>query len=130
MGFTEAIKSVFSKYAKFSGRASRSEYWFFQLFNFFIYLILVGIPTVIGAISSGLDGAVETMGVSVIIYYIYCIAVFIPGLAVLVRRLHDTNRSGYNFFWVFLPVIGGILLLVFTLMPSNPGDNAYGEQPQ
>ena len=64
------------------------------------------------------------------LYWIYAIAAFIPNLAVSVRRLHDTGRSGFNLFWVFLPVIGAILLLVYFVTASNPGDNAYGPEPE
>ena len=64
------------------------------------------------------------------LYWIYALAAFIPNLAVSVRRLHDTGRSGFNLFWMFLPIIGTILLLVYFVTGSNPGDNAYGPEPE
>ena len=128
MGFTEAIKSVFSKYATFSGRATRPEYWYFALFNIIIYMVAIGLPTIVGVFCYGVDEAIGVMSVGTIIYYIYALASFIPNLAVSVRRLHDTGRSGWNLLWALLPIVGAIVLLVFMISPSNPGENAYGEE--
>lgn len=130
MGLKEAVVSVFSKYATFSGRATRSEYWFFYLFNVIMCLGLVAVCAILGAIFKGAAGAVGGYTVGTILYWIYALAAFIPNLAVSVRRLHDTGRSGFNLFWVFLPVIGAILLLVYFVTASNPGDNAYGPEPE
>lgn len=108
MGLVEAIKTCFSKYATFSGRATRSEYWWWALFTavvswilFFVFPILVPI--------AGL-------------------AFLLPSLAVLVRRLHDTGREWYNIFWVLLPAVGSIILLVFCLLGSKE-DNQFGPNP-
>lgn len=130
MGLKEAIVSVFSKYATFSGRATRSEFWFFYLFNVIVSLGLLWGCAGIGGIFKGVEGAAGGYMVGVVLYWIYALASFIPGLAVSVRRLHDTGRSGFNLFWVFLPVIGAILLLVYYVSASNPGDNAYGPEPE
>ncbi|WP_308268348.1 DUF805 domain-containing protein [Prevotella sp.] len=130
MGLKEAVVSVFSKYATFSGRAIRSEYWFFYLFNIIMSFGLIAVCSIIGAIFKGLDGATGGYMVGAILYWIYAIAAFIPGLAVSVRRLHDTGRSGFNLFWMFLPIIGTILLIVYFATGSNPGDNAYGPEPE
>lgn len=130
MGLKEAVVSVFSKYATFSGRATRSEYWFFYLFNVIMCLGLVAVCAILGAIFKGAAGAVGGYTVGTILYWIYALAAFIPNLAVSVRRLHDTGRSGFNLFWVLLPVIGAILLLVYFVTASNPGDNAYGPEPE
>lgn len=129
MGLKEAVVSVFSKYATFSGRATRSEYWFFYLFNVIMCLGLVAVCAILGAIFKGAAGAVGGYTVGTILYWIYALAAFIPNLAVSVRRLHDTGRSGFNLFWMFLPIIGAILLLVYFVTASNPGDNAYGPEP-
>lgn len=130
MGLKEAVVSVFSKYATFSGRATRSEYWFFYLFNVIMCLGLVAVCAILGAIFKGAAGAVGGYTVGTILYWIYALAAFIPNLAVSVRRLHDTGRSGFNLFWMFLPIIGAILLLVYFVTASNPGDNAYGPEPE
>jgi uncharacterized membrane protein YhaH (DUF805 family) len=108
--------AVLKKYAVFSGRARRREYWMFFLFNF---LISFGLGFIEGAI-----------GIPGIISFLYCCAVIIPGLAVCVRRLHDTGRSGWWFFIAFVPIAGGIILLVLLLLDSTPGDNQYGINPK
>ena len=107
---------VLKKYAVFSGRARRKEYWFFTLFNVIIYLVLY---------------LVELLaGVSGILVGLYSLVVAIPSLAVLVRRLHDTNRSGWWFFISFIPLIGSIILLVFLVQDSQPNENRYGRNPK
>jgi len=113
---------VLRKYAVFAGRARRKEYWLFTLFNF---LVMCGISIV--EMVSGVYQ--EEFGAGPI-SAIYSLAVFIPALAVLVRRLHDTGRSGWWFFIVFIPLIGAIVLLVFTVLDSDPGTNDYGPNPK
>ena len=99
------------KYADFSGRATRSEYWYFYLMNFLIGSILITIDLAI--LNFDLLGD------------LYSLFVFIPGLAVFWRRMHDTNRSGANFFWVFLPLIGWIITFIYLVLPTKPGENKY-----
>lgn len=130
MGLKESVVSVFSKYATFSGRATRSEYWFFCLFNFLMQIGLILGCMILGAIFYQEAGFFGGYAVGNILGLIYSVVVFIPGLAVAVRRLHDTGRSGVNLLWVFLPLIGAIILLVYMLTGSNVGDNAYGPQPE
>lgn len=130
MGFLEAVKSVFSQYATFSGRARRSEYWFFYLFNILAVFIFMILGAILGGIFGGGSGAAGGLGVGYILYILYALAAFIPSLAVTVRRLHDTNRSGVNILWVLLPLVGGIILLVFMLSDSYPGQNQYGPNPK
>lgn len=117
MGILDAIKICFSKFATFSGRARRREYWFFYLGNTLINLLLLILGTVAG-------------GIFFVILGIYNVAIIIPGLAVLVRRLHDTNRSGANVLWVLLPLVGEIILLVFLFSDGTPGANNYGDDPK
>lgn len=102
------------KYAEFSGRAHRTEYWMFFLINF-----LLGIA--IGF----LDGALGTQ----ILGLIYALALLIPGLAAAVRRLHDTGRSGWWALIVLIPVLGVIVLIVLLAMPTQAGANEYGPEP-
>ncbi|TAK60993.1 DUF805 domain-containing protein [Methylobacter sp.] len=110
------------KYAVFSGRARRKEYWYFFLFNFLISILLVVIDSAMGTVSA------ET-GLG-LLSGIYSLAVLIPGISVTVRRLHDTDRSGWWCFIALIPVIGGIVLLIFMALDSTPGDNQYGPNPK
>lgn len=129
MGLSDAVKSVFSKYATFSGRASRSEYWYFVLFNFLLSLCLFVVCALLGAVFGKAEGAVGGFAIAYVLNVIYGLAALLPGLAVCVRRLHDTGRSGWNYFFCLIPVIGAIILLVFFLTDSQPGTNEYGPNP-
>ncbi|MER5888683.1 DUF805 domain-containing protein [Streptomyces sp. NPDC001941] len=109
---------VLKKYATFQGRARRSEYWMFALFNALVILVLVIL-------------AMTTRStVFAALYGLYVLAVLLPSLAVVVRRLHDTGRSGGWFFIAFVPLVGGIILLVFLCLDSEPQHNAYGPNPK
>ena len=130
MGLVEAVKSVFGNYATFSGRARRSEYWFFYLFNLINVFVFMIVASIIGAIFGGGKGAAGGLAVGYVLYILYGLAAFIPSLAVAVRRLHDTNRSGWNLLWCLLPFVGGIVVLVFMVMDSTPGENQYGANPK
>jgi uncharacterized membrane protein YhaH (DUF805 family) len=114
--------AVIKKYAVFSGRSRRKEYWYFVLFNILISIGLSVIDAVLGT-----DNAEPGTG---LLGGIYSLAVLIPSLAVLVRRLHDTNRSGWWILIGLIPVIGWIVLLVFVVEDSNPGQNQYGPNPK
>jgi len=107
---------VLKKYAVFSGRARRTEYWMFSLFNFIIAIVL-GV----------LDRLISSIGV---IGMLYSLAVFLPGIAVSVRRLHDTNRSGWWLFILLIPLIGWIIFLLYMAEDGNPGQNQYGANPK
>jgi len=117
--YLEAMK----KYAVFGGRARRREYWLFFLFS---TVILLAIAT--AAILAGLDAetGIGQGGFAVL----YCLTVGIPGLSVSVRRLHDTDRSGWWLWIAFIPLIGEIILLVFFVQDSQPGTNRYGPNPK
>lgn len=104
------------KYVDFSGRARRSEYWMFVLFN-----ILAS------AVALLLDVILAT---PLAFSNLYSLAVILPGLAVAVRRLHDTDRSGWWLLINFVPVVGGIVLLVFFCGNSTPGENRFGANPK
>ena len=102
--FGGAIRACFNKYATFSGRANRSEYWYFYLFTFLLCIIpFVG--------------------------YIAALATFIPSLAASVRRLHDIGKSGWNLLFGLIPFVGAILLIVWHCQPSQEGENEYGPNP-
>lgn len=117
--FVDALKN---KYATFEGRARRKEYWYFVL----VYAISIGALAIV-------DGIVGTFSDEIgigLLSGVFVLATFVPTLAVTVRRLHDTDRSGW---WVLLdlvPVIGALVLLVFTVLDSQPGANRFGPNPK
>jgi uncharacterized membrane protein YhaH (DUF805 family) len=115
---------VLKKYAVFSGRARRKEYWMFTLFNIIAYIVILIISTALAAIDNSL-GLIGSL-----LLLLYAFAVIVPSLAVAVRRLHDTGRSGWWFLIAFVPFVGGIILLVFTVQDSVPGENEYGKNPK
>jgi uncharacterized membrane protein YhaH (DUF805 family) len=116
--YLEALK----KYAVFSGRARRTEYWMFVLFNFIFSIATICIDFVVGA-ASGLPG----IG---FLFLLYGLGTFIPSLAVAVRRLHDTGRSGWWMLIGLVPLIGAIVLIVFNVQAGQPGANKYGPDPK
>ncbi len=107
---------VLKKYAVFTGRSRRKEYWIFFLFNI-----------IIGFVLGLVEGFLGTMGILAIVY---ALGVLIPGLAVSIRRLHDTDRSGWWLFICLVPIVGFIVLLVFMVSDSQPGENRYGPSPK
>ena len=106
---------VLKKYADFSGRARRKEFWMFALINFIIAIVLSVVDSMIGMPVLGL---------------IYSLGVLLPGLAVGARRLHDIGKSGWWLLIGLVPFIGIIVLIIFFVMDSNPGDNQYGPNPK
>jgi uncharacterized membrane protein YhaH (DUF805 family) len=114
MGMPDAVRTVLGKYADFSGRARRSEYWWFAL----AYLVVYVVATIID----------QAFGFP-ILTLIVGLGLLVPSLAVSVRRLHDTDRSGW---WLLLGLIpfGGIVVLVFECMDSQPGTNRFGPSPK
>jgi uncharacterized membrane protein YhaH (DUF805 family) len=115
MGFGEAVKSVFGKFAVFSGRARRAEYWYFVLLVLIAEIVLL-------AIDFGI------FGMPILIWFLV-VGVIVPGLSVTVRRLHDLDKSGWFYLFVFIPLVGPILLLVWMCTPGTPGPNSFGEDP-
>jgi uncharacterized membrane protein YhaH (DUF805 family) len=113
---------VFERYALFNGRAMRTEFWMFQLFNFLISIVLAIVDAILGT-----DGGGTSPGV---IGGLYSLAVLIPSLAVGSRRLHDTNRSGWWQLLYLIPVIGWIVLLIFFVQDSDAGENQHGPNPK
>lgn len=113
---------VIRKYAEFSGRARRKEYWFFTLFNLLAMLLLSFIDGMIGLYS--IEAGVGLLS------GIYALGILIPSLAVTVRRLHDTSRSGWWLLIALIPLIGAVVLLVFTVLDSQSGSNQYGPDPK
>ena len=110
--------AVLRNYAGFSGRARRSEYWMFTLFNIIILMTLLFGISIVSPEIGGLA------------YMIYALGTLIPSLAVLIRRLHDTNKSGWMCLISLIPVIGGIWLLILLVQDGTQGPNDYGEDPK
>ena len=115
MTITESVKSVITQYATFTGRASRSEYWWFSLASF-----LVGLPFYF---LEKMEGGLGTL--FTIISVLISLAIFVPSLAVTWRRLHDIGRSGAFFFFVFIPLVGPILLIVWLATGTRAAGNRY-----
>ncbi|MEH0424134.1 DUF805 domain-containing protein [Streptomyces sp. B21-083] len=106
---------VLKKYAVFSGRARRKEYWMYMLFVAISYLLLLGIGYAVNAVWIG---------------FIFYAAVLLPTLGVTVRRLHDTGRSGWWILFGLVPLVGGITLFVFYCLDGDQSENKYGHNPK
>lgn len=114
MSFADSVRTCFSKYATFSGRARRSEYWWFYLFYILCTVVL---EIIVIAARNGLP-------------FILILGLVLPSLAAIVRRLHDTGRSGWWFWIGLVPLVGAIILIVFACQDSQPGTNQYGPSPK
>ena len=113
---------VLKQYADFNGRARRKEYWMFVLFNMIFAIVAMILDNILGLTAGELPYGV--------FYFLYALAVLIPGLAVAVRRLHDVGKSGWMILIALIPLIGAIWLLVLMVTDSNPGENKYGQNPK
>ncbi|MCS3869758.1 uncharacterized membrane protein YhaH (DUF805 family) [Chryseobacterium ginsenosidimutans] len=114
---------VLKQYADFNGRARRTEYWMYVLFNIIFAIVAIILDNILGLkftpeIPYGY------------IYLLYALATLIPGLAVSVRRLHDVDKSGWFLFISLIPIIGGIWLIILDATEGTPGRNAYGVNPK
>ena len=121
VSFVEAVKSGFRNYANFSGRARRSEYWYWVLFTVLGTLVLSFIG---GMIFHTEDGGVN------ILQSIFSLATLVPGLSISWRRLHDIGKSGGWYFLGLIPLIGGIILIIWYCKDGEPGDNQFGPSPK
>ncbi|BDZ51859.1 hypothetical protein GCM10025867_41000 [Frondihabitans sucicola] len=134
ISFGGALRRFFKKYADFSGRASRSEYWWVAL----AYGILSVVLNIISSVSGGYGSVMATQSGSVsstspsagavvvgIISIIIGLAIIVPGLAVTWRRLHDANLAGPFFFLIFIPIVGWIIVLIMTILGSNPAGQRF-----
>jgi uncharacterized membrane protein YhaH (DUF805 family) len=132
MNFTEAVSKVYRNYATFGGRARRPEYWWWAL-----YMLITGIVVGIIEYNLGLGtGVISSGGGELSASYnggplsgLWSLAHLLPGLAVAVRRLHDTDRSGWWLLVAFIPLIGFILLIVWFATKGTTGPNRFGEEP-
>ena len=116
--YIEALK----KYAVFSGRSRRKEYWYFVLFSVIVSLVLSAIDALLGTFSSSTNVG--------LLSGIYALAIIVPSIAVSVRRLHDIDRTGWWVLISLVPVIGFLVLLVFAVLDGTPGENRFGPNPK
>jgi uncharacterized membrane protein YhaH (DUF805 family) len=127
MSFGTAVKAFWSNYSNFKSRARRSEYWFIQLF---LVLTNVAVAAIDLALMNGDVDRFIANGGGGIVGLIWILATIVPAIAVLIRRLHDTDRSGWWALIGLVPLVGAIVLLVFTVEDSNKGVNKYGASPK
>ena len=120
------MKCLKDKYASFDGRARRKEYWSFALFNAIIYFIFYAVGIFLAVSTRSETLALIVFG----ILGIYALGIIVPSLAVTVRRLHDIGKGGGWIFISFVPFVGGLILLVFTLLDSEAGENRFGSNPK
>jgi uncharacterized membrane protein YhaH (DUF805 family) len=113
---------VLRQYSDFNGRARRTEYWMYVLFNFIFFIVAAIIDNIAGTTIAGLPYG--------LFYFLYALAVIIPGLAVSVRRLHDVGKSGWMILIALIPIIGAIWLFVLMVTEGNQNDNQYGQNPK
>lgn len=116
MDFAQAVKTCLNKYANFSGRAQRSEYWYF-----FLFMVIVNI------VASVLDSII--FGDMPLLYLIATLALIVPSIAAGARRLHDTDKSGWWLLLGLIPVVGVIVLIVFFCQRGTVGPNQFGLDP-
>lgn len=121
LSFGEAIKTCFSKYVTFTGRARRSEFWYFYLFYFIVYVVAAVIDAIM---TSSSDDP------TLVFKSIVCLAFFLPSLAVFMRRMHDIGKSGWWWLLGIIPIIGTIILIVWTCKDSSADENQYGPSPK
>lgn len=115
---------VWRRYAEFTGRSRRKEYWMFALINMIAFAVLYGAATVVL-----LNGSTGLAFMVYLLCGVYGLAALVPGLAVSVRRLHDTNKSGWWLLLCLIP-LGGLVILIFECLDSDPSDNQYGPNPK
>jgi uncharacterized membrane protein YhaH (DUF805 family) len=127
VNFGTALKSFWSNYTNFKGRARRSEYWYVQLF--LVITNLIAAPIDLALMNWDTDRFIANGGGG-IIGLIWILATIVPAIALLIRRLHDTNRRGWWVLIGLVPLIGAVVLIVFTVEDSADGQNIYGSSPK
>ncbi|EGE59587.1 UNVERIFIED_ORG: uncharacterized membrane protein YhaH (DUF805 family) [Rhizobium esperanzae] len=136
MGFTESVRTVLKqKYATFSGRASRSEYWWFMLF-YLLALFGLAILALLLAFVFSEGGSVSPFHFAAAIWILFILAVFLPLISLTVRRFHDRNISGWWYLAIFVlsfipyvGFVGGLATLVISVLPGTEGPNKFGPDP-
>tara|TARA_B100001989_G_scaffold134802_1_gene95459 strand:- start:252 stop:653 length:402 start_codon:yes stop_codon:yes gene_type:complete len=128
------LKVMRDNYANFSGRARRKEYWMFTLFFFLITVVIYFLFALLAFFMAGdlinlmnIEWVPVVLGFSIIIYFLIHL---IPSIAVTVRRLHDTGKSGWLYLLTIIPYIGSLIIFIFTVIEGDKGDNKYGPDPK
>ncbi|MDA5092531.1 DUF805 domain-containing protein [Aliiroseovarius sp. KMU-50] len=129
MNFQTAIKTCFSKYVTFQGRAARSEFWWFALFVWGGQIILSMVDSVVFGTVTTMEGGFEAQTNMPILSGLFALATFLPAISVAVRRLHDKDRTGWWYWIVLVPVLGFLLLLFWFVTEGTRGANRYGPDP-
>jgi len=126
MNFATAVKTGFTKYAAVSGRASRSEFWWFTLFLFGANIVTGFADSILGTTIQIGDQASDEIGY---LSLIWTLIIILPSSAIAVRRLHDRDRSGWWYWIMVIPLVGAIWLLIWYCQRGTPGPNRYGPDP-
>ncbi|SHH19154.1 DUF805 domain-containing protein [Marivita hallyeonensis] len=122
MNFQDAVRTCLSKYATFSGRAARSEFWWFVLFLMVMNLLLAILDRALFGVTS--DGQPIS-----IIGAVFSLAIILPSIAVGVRRLHDLDKSGWWYLLILIPFLGALVLIYFFVQKGSAGENRFGPDP-
>lgn len=120
--FWNSVKICFNKYASFEGRAPRAEYWYWTLFTLLVWLV-------VRLVAEAIDAANGTVVGRLVSEVLLFLVLFVPGVAVAVRRLHDRDKSGWWYLLIFIPVVGAIILLVWFCIRGMRGRNRFGPDP-
>ncbi|ATG48073.1 DUF805 domain-containing protein [Celeribacter ethanolicus] len=130
MTFIDSVKICFQKYVTFSGRARRAEYWWWALFVFLVSIIASIIDlTLFGQTQVSEPGSFLRTSDIVIFYPIISLALFLPSISALVRRLHDRDKSGWWYWLVLIPLVGPIVLFIWLVSRGTTGPNRFGPDP-
>ena len=123
----EAVANVFKNYANFKGRARRSEYWWFLVFN---SLVSIFLNCIIQPIANSNPNSMFLVCLALVLYLAYLVGMIIPAWAVTVRRLHDIGKSGWWWLIALIPIVGSLVLLVWSCQDSDVCENKYGSSPK
>jgi uncharacterized membrane protein YhaH (DUF805 family) len=134
MSFMESIRTVLSKYANFNGRARASEFWWYYLAFMIVITVLYVLAVIPAAVAAANGGPGQDLSpvavIAMLLLFVVAAGLLLPTLAVTVRRLHDTDKSGFFYFMSFIPVAGGIIMLVLLAGAGTPGPNRFGPDPK
>lgn len=129
MTFTDSVKTCFSKYVTFSGRASRSEFWWWILFTWIASIVLGVVDSLLFGTTVTYAGGFESSTDTPYLSGLFSLAVFLPTISVAVRRLHDRDKSGWWWWLWVIPLVGWIILIVWFATEGTRGTNRFGPDP-
>lgn len=129
MDFQTSVRTCFQKYVTFSGRAARSEFWWFALFVWAGQILLSVVDSFVFGTVTNYDGGVSAETNTPVLSGLFALATFLPAISVAVRRLHDKDRSGWWYWIALVPLIGALLLLFWFVTEGTRGANTYGPDP-